>query len=154
MKTRMNPVALSGPLLLLSLAYFPLHAAPPADPAPASPTTATAEFNGLKVGIDPRTGKLRPLSAEESRQLEQMLIQQRRATPARNARGLAALPATEAEAVGNTRTLPGGGSAMKVPASQMSELVAHRNADGSLSIEHADDADTHAPQTREGQSHD
>ncbi len=100
--------------------------------------TATAEFNGMKVAIDRKTGKLRPLTQEESQELESMLTQQRRATP--QGRSSAAMaPATEADAMASARRLPNGATAIKLPQSQMEYVTATQDADGKLVLRHSSD---------------
>ncbi|KAB7765483.1 post-PEP-CTERM-1 domain-containing protein [Xanthomonas maliensis] len=114
--------ALSG---LLCLACLPAVA--------AAQETTTAS----KVGIDPVTGKLRPLTAAESAALDQQA-----AAPAGSAARSAnrpALPQTEAAARASERRLPNGTVARKMPLSQMSSLTATRQADGGLVIEHEDE---------------
>lgn len=105
-------------------------AEPPVDSSTAAPATH-GFVQGMKVGIDPATGRLRPLSAAEIAQLRATLV------PAQ-ARGPRA-PATEAEAMRTARPLPGGGVAIEVPEDRMSTLVARQRADGSIAITHAHD---------------
>lgn len=95
---------------------------------------------GIKVGIDPATGKLRPLSAEERQQLGQAMrgSQQRRVEPAHAGKKGFVMPRTEAEALATRRALPGGGTAIQVPESRMSDLIVERAADGALRIGHGD----------------
>ncbi|PPU77978.1 MULTISPECIES: post-PEP-CTERM-1 domain-containing protein [Xanthomonas] len=102
-----------------------------------------------KVGIDPATGKLRPLTDAESAALDQ----QAASAAARSATGRAtpaALPQNEAAALASVRRLPNGTVARKLPATQMSSLTATRQADGRIVIEHGDDADTQPAHAEHG----
>ena len=104
-------------------------------------------YAGVKVGIDAETGRLRPLTANESAALDQALTQgsQARVNPAM-ARTFKA-PRDEAAARMTARSNAGGGVSVKVPESLMSSVVAHRDASGQIVIQHADAAgqsvDTH-----------
>ena len=106
------------------------------------PQSGNAEVTvaGVKVGIDPATGKLRPLSSEERQQLGLAMrgSQQRRVEPAHVGKKGFVMPRTEAEALATKRALPGGGTAVQVPESRMSDLVVERAADGALHIGHGD----------------
>lgn len=106
--------------------------------APQSDSEVTVA--GVKVGIDPATGKLRPLSSEERQQLGLAMRgnQQRRVEPAHAGKKGFVMPRTEAEALATRRALPGGGTAVQVPESRMSDLVVERAADGGLRIGHGD----------------
>ncbi|HEY5972044.1 MAG TPA: hypothetical protein VIT22_08735 [Pseudoxanthomonas sp.] len=141
MKLRFQPWWLISGVALAIAA----NAAEPPAPVPAQDstdaTTATAEYNGMKVAIDRKTGKLRPLTAAESQQLDAMLTQQRRANPQAGRSGVAAAPATEAAAIANARHLPKGGTAMKLPESQMEYVIATRDADGNLVLRHSSEGD-------------
>lgn len=97
-----------------------------------------------KVGIDPVTGQLRPLTDAESAALDQATPAT--ASSARSSAQRAAIPRTEAESMATTRTLANGTVARKVPLTQMSTLTAVRNADGSISIAHGDEHGTHTGQ--------
>ena len=115
------------------------HAAEQAAPAqPDDATTAMAEYNGMKVAIDRKTGKMRPLTPAESRELDEKMGQPGRSTARR---GLPAAPATEAAALATARTLPMGGTAMKLPESQLEYLQATRDADGNLVLTHSSDVE-------------
>lgn len=105
----------------------------------AAQETATSSS---KVGIDPTTGKLRPLTDAESAALEQ---QAAAANSAARSAARTSVPQTEAAARTTERRLPNGTVARKLPATQMSSLTATRQADGSIVIEHSEDADTTKP---------
>lgn len=90
----------------------------------------------LKMGIDPKTRKLRPLTPAESAELEALGKARGNAkgksrTAAKGAAGLY-LPATQAEAEAG-RLTRGGIDTMQPLADTMSDLRIVRNADGSLS---------------------
>jgi len=100
---------------------------------------ASVEINGVKVAIDPATGRLRPLTQQERRDLAKALGAQRRtAEPAGAGKKGFVLPRTQAESEAQQRKLPNGGVAQQVSSGEMSELVATQQADGSLRIGHAD----------------
>lgn len=113
--------------------------------------TSNTVSAGSKVGIDAVTGKLRPLTAEESSALEQAATPtQRKATLKSNAfRG--AIPADDAAALATERRYANGTVARKVPLTQMNSLTATRDASGKLVIRHSDgsDADTTPAQHEE-----
>ncbi|WP_349811717.1 post-PEP-CTERM-1 domain-containing protein [Xanthomonas dyei] len=111
-------------------------------PAAAGAQDAAASS---KVGIDPVTGKLRPLTDAESAALDQQA-----GSAARSAATRTTVPQTEAAARATERRLPNGTVARKLPATQMSSLTATRQADGRIVIEHSDDADTQPAHAEHG----
>ena len=129
MNTTGTALWLSG--LALGLC-FSAHAAEPQS------NTQEVTFAGIKVGVDPETGRLRAPTATESKQLDQALTggQQTRFAPGM-ARTFNA-PRDAAAARATVRTSAHGGVSVKVPQDQMSSVVAHRDAGGQLVIEHAD----------------
>jgi hypothetical protein len=108
----------------------------------ADPKTGTQEvmFAGVKVGIDAKTGRLRPLTADESRQLDQKLTQGQQPRYAPNVARSFKAPATDVAARSTARPTAHGGVSVKVPESQMVMITAHRDADGAMRIVHGDDA--------------
>ncbi|WP_115512539.1 MULTISPECIES: post-PEP-CTERM-1 domain-containing protein [Xanthomonas] len=98
-----------------------------------------------KVGIDPVTGKLRPLTDAESAALDQQA-----GSAARSGATRTNVPQTEAAARATERRLPNGTVVRKLPATQMSSLTATRQADGRIVIEHSDDADTQPAHAEHG----
>jgi hypothetical protein len=123
-----------------------LGAAVAAQAAEPQPAAAEVTFSGVKVGIDPHTGKLRPLTPAESRQLDQVLTRGKKpAFAPRLAKSFVA-PATEIESRRTVRSLRHGGVAVKLPASQMSTVSVHRNADGDAVLVH--DGEQHPVQTQ------
>lgn len=127
MKHRVSPWLLSG------LAFATVVSAAEAPKQTAKPAAETyAYYNGVKVAIDPETGRLRQPTAAELQQLRNVLPAQARSTHERKA------PANEAEARKTLRKVPAGGLEIQVPEDRMSALVATQRPDGSLSIGHAD----------------
>ena len=99
---------------------------------PSTPTTGYDQ--GMKVAIDPATGRIRTPTAEE--------IQQLRATVAPARSSLAPIaPATAAEARQTIQLTATGAVMAQVPEELMSAMVATRRADGSLQVGHAADTD-------------
>ncbi|TCZ84235.1 hypothetical protein [Lysobacter sp. N42] len=113
---------------------------------PASRDGATARVDGMKAAVDPATGRLRPLTEEESALLDATTV----VTPAR-ARAASVsgysivMPHSDEDALASARTLPSGATVMKAPPSAMSTLVARRDAQGRIVVSHEGDA----PQVRE-----
>ncbi|ENZ94378.1 hypothetical protein O1K_16311 [Xanthomonas fragariae LMG 25863] len=103
---------------------------------PALAAAQEVATSSSKVAIDPSTGKLRPLTDAESAALDQQATSAARSSGARTK-----VPQTEAAARATERRLPNGTVARKLPATQMSSLVATRQADGRIVIEHSEDAD-------------
>jgi hypothetical protein len=77
----------------------------------------------MKVGVDAKTGAIRPLSAAESRQLDLAM-----------SGGAGLKLVTPAQAIASKKPIRGGGVAMKLPQNLMSTMSAHVNADGSLTV--------------------
>lgn len=86
---------------------------------PALAAAQDAGTSSSKVGIDPVTGKLRALTAEESAALDR----QAAAAPAARSAQRSAVPQTEAAALATERRLPNGTVARKLPATQMSSWL-------------------------------
>lgn len=147
MKLRFHPWWLiSGMALAMSA-----HATQPVSPAQDDDTDAaieTVEYNGMKVGIDKKTGKLRPLTAEESQQLDAILTQQRASGMVRKS-GVTPAPANEAAAVATTRRTASGAMAMKLPQSQMEYITAKRDANGNIVLQHSSEEGTTEEQAHE-----
>jgi hypothetical protein len=118
MRNRITVAALMAGLTL----GFAAQAAEQQEPAVTETTYA-----GVTVGIDPATGKLRPLTAAESKRLSAAMVgksAQRHGNQPRNA--------TEA---GKTRRVHADGSvSVRVPADQMSQLNATVGADGKVTM--------------------
>lgn len=112
---------------------------------PALAVAQEAATSSSKVGIDPVTGKLRPLTDAESAALDQQAASAARSSAARTA-----VPQTESAARATERRLPNGTVARKLPATQMSSLMATRQADGRIVIEHSEDADTQPAHAEHG----
>ena len=119
-------------------------AAQAAEPQPAA---AEVTFSGVKVGVDPHTGKMRPLTPAESRKLDQVLTHGKKPVYARGLAKSFVAPATEIESRRTVRPLAHGGVAVKLPASQMSTVSVHRNAAGEAVVVH--DGEQHVAQAQE-----
>jgi hypothetical protein len=116
--------------------------------ADAQSTTHEVTVAGVKVGVDAETGQLRPLTASESAQLDQVLTQQAKVAPAMAKTFAAPRDATAAHST--VRRAAHGGVSVKVPESLMTSVTAHRDASGQLVVEHADAAgDSHDNQNEE-----
>ncbi|UNP32221.1 hypothetical protein MOV92_23730 [Lysobacter gummosus] len=133
MSTRMKAGLFVPGLFLLSLSV-----------ANATQNDATdTSMASSKVGIDQVTGKLRPLTAEESSALEQAGASRQKSMAKTSAmRGVA--PADDAAARATERRLPSGAVARKAPLSMMSTLTATRDASGKLVIRHSEPGDSSA----------
>jgi hypothetical protein len=95
----------------------------------AQPQDTTLYFNGVKVAIDPATGRLRQPTAEELKALRASVKQM----PA--ARGLAKpMPATRADAQRTVRKLPDGSLVADVSEDMLHSVQAVRRADGTLVV--------------------
>lgn len=129
MKHRISPWWLLSGIAFATLAgasEVPKQASKPAD-------EAFAYYNGIKVAIDPATGRLRQPTPAELQQLRTTLPAQARATHERKA------PANEAEARKTLRKVPAGGMEIEVPEDRMSAVVATRRPDGTISIGHGNE---------------
>ena len=91
-------------------------------------------FNGVKVAIDPATGRLRQPTPEEIKALRATVRQM----PA--SRGSKAMPATRAEAQRTLRKRADGTMKAQVAEDMMLSVEATRQADGSIKITHTGDA--------------
>jgi len=127
MRIRITPLLLVSGLVLASTAI-------------AAETPAPAEeavyFHGVKVAIDPKTGKLRQPTPAEMRQLRMVVPK---------ASGVSIgkpMPQSKAEAERTYRRSKSGVASVYLPESSMSNVVAVQNADGSVSITHTDAAGT------------
>jgi hypothetical protein len=139
----MNRVLVSG-LLAGAMLAGTATAAEPAN-TPLSPT-ATA---GIKVGIDPTTGRVRALTEEESAVLDATVVAQPFAKSGTLSSRRSRLPETEADALATARPLANGATAMKASASSLSTVVATIDAHGTVNISHEGDAVDARPGQRE-----
>ncbi len=110
--------------------------------AAESQSTQHVMVAGVKVGIDAETGRLRPLTAGESAQLDQALTQGQQAKVAPAMAKTFAAPRDAAAARATARKSAHGGVSVKVPESMMSSVVAHRDASGQLVVEHTDPSES------------
>ena len=93
----------------------------------------------VKVGIDPKTGRLRPVTAEESKELSEAIIGKRalQRAPAHQAR-YGVQPTTEQEVRSSKRTRADGSVAVRAPASLMTEARAFIDANGRVVVTESD----------------
>ena len=92
-------------------------------------------FNGVKVAIDPATGRLRQPTPQEIQALRASVTQ----APVSGARGKA-MPATRADAQRTIRKMADGSVMAQVSEDMMLGVEATRQADGTIKITHAGDA--------------
>ena len=101
---------------------------------PAQPDT-NVFFNGIKVAIDPATGRLRQPTAAEAQALRasvsRMPVAGSRAKP---------MPATRALAERTVRKMADGSVMAQVSEDMHPSVVATRDANGDIQIQHAGDA--------------
>lgn len=90
-------------------------------------------FNGVKVAIDPATGRLRQVTPEEAKALRASVSQMPRS------RGKGSMPATRAEAQRTVRKMRDGSVMAQVSEDMMLNVEATRQADGSIKVTHAGD---------------
>lgn len=90
--------------------------------------------NDVNVGIDPRTRKLRPLTAAETK----ALAEKANAMAKRSDSQWDKAPRTAAEARATLRAHAGGAQSMRVPTEAMSAMTASRDADGRLRFSEGD----------------
>lgn len=119
MRISMTPLLLVSSLALASTAMA------------AEPTQAdtTLYFNGVKVAIDPVTGRLRQPTAAESAALQASA----KTMPTQRLRGKA-MPKTRAEANRTVVKKRDGSVSMRVSEDMMQAVVATRQADGSIRV--------------------
>jgi hypothetical protein len=94
----------------------------------AEPQAVTqATYAGVTVGIDPETGKLRPLTATESKRLSDAMLSSKALRYGNQPRN--------ANEAGKTRRVRADGSvSIQVPADKMSEMHAIVGADGQVTL--------------------
>lgn len=141
--------------LLAGIAVCSTAQALPEQPSQDSPAVTESASPGVKVAIDPKTGKLRAPTEEESRQLDQKAQPSAAARSARRAEPLGAgkkgfvAPGNATEAATQQRRLPAGGVAQQVPESLMTNVLIHRDANGQLVLQHADTGTVANPPRKE-----
>ena len=116
MKRLMIPMVLLGGLTLGGAALA------------ADSATTQVTYAGVKVGIDAKTGALRPLTAAESRKLDLAM------TGGKQPHINGVHFVTRQEAVASQKRTIGGGVSMKLPSDQKSNLTATKHADGSITF--------------------
>ncbi|GAA5001294.1 hypothetical protein FNZ56_09975 [Pseudoluteimonas lycopersici] len=114
-------------LLLAGLAVSACLQAQAAEPQTTQPEATADTSNAVMVGIDARTGKLRPLTAAEARTLSA-----RAAAMPRGHGSFAAIPRTDAQSRATVRRHANGGVSVRVPLSTMNQISVTRDAEGRL----------------------
>ena len=100
------------------------------------PQDTTLYFNGIKVAIDPTTGRLRQPTAEELKALRASVKQM----PA--SRTLAKpMPATRADAQRTIRKMPDGSVKARISQDMLNTIVVTRATDGRLNFSESAGAD-------------
>jgi hypothetical protein len=117
-----TPVLLLGGLALA--ACLQAHAA---EPQATQPEATADAGNALMVGIDARTGKLRPLTAAQARALSA-----KAAAMPRGHNAFATVPRTDAQVRATVRHHASGTTSARAPLSSMSQISVTRGADGQL----------------------
>lgn len=122
----------------LCLSTFFVVSAHAAEPSSTDSNTYVA---GVKVAIDPATGRLRPLSNAESQALSNALLPKRSLAESKShAQRYGAMPANESAAQRTVRVSKNGTVSARVPASSIVQIRAVIDADGSLRILEGDDS--------------
>ncbi|MEJ7808759.1 MAG: hypothetical protein WKG03_22915 [Telluria sp.] len=119
----MTPLLLVSSLALASTAFAA---------EPAQEVDTTLYYNGVKVAIDPVTGRLRQPTAAESAALKVSVA----TMPTQKSRGGKAMPKTRAEANRTVRKMRDGSVMMSVSEDMMSAVVATKQADGTIRVQH------------------
>lgn len=105
----------------------------------ADPQQAASAESGVKVGIDAKTGKLRPLSASESATLDAAARKQKTTLAKTNGKA--------AKAVGPVKFVAANGmTVVELDESHMVELHATIGADGKIVINHGGESQHGAPE--------
>lgn len=127
---------------------------PQPEPQQTAPSAVQSTSAGSKIAIDPKTGKLRAPTDEESLELSQAPQPAATARSLRRAEPLGAgkrgfvAPATAGDAAAAARALPAGGVMQQVPESFMTNVAIQRNAQGQLVLQHVD-SETLPPAAKE-----
>ena len=133
-------------LLLAGLAVSACLQAQAAEPQATQAQAAIGADNAVMVGIDAKTGKLRPLTATEARALAAKAA----AMPRQARSSSIKAPRTPEEARATIRRHANGTMSMRAPLSSMSAVQVVRAADGSLQFSEGDaDAPSVAAQSQE-----
>lgn len=119
-----------------------------------APQNTGVSGSSLKIAIDPKTGKRRAMTAEESAALDAKAPAPAAAARSRTAMAATtsaqrARPATMDEALKNMRTVDGI-QGFKMPEDMMSTLTVTRNADGSFTMHENGHPAQHAAQPEAG----
>lgn len=115
-----------------------------AEPQATQPQDTADTGNAAMVGIDAKTGKLRPLTAAEARALSAKAA----AMPRGHGSSFAAVPRTDAQSRLTVRHHANGGVSVRVPLSAMNEMSVTRDAQGRLQSVEGSPGDS-APATKQ-----
>lgn len=116
-------------LLLAGLAVSACLQAQAAEPQANQPQAAAGADNAVMVGIDAKTGKLRPLTAAQARALSAKADRMPRG---RVHDAFARVPRTDAQVRASVRHHASGTTSARAPLSSMSQITVTRGADGQL----------------------
>jgi hypothetical protein len=94
---------------------------------PQDQVVTDVTYAGVRVAIDPATGKLRPLTPAENQALSSAILKDRKQAPR-----VAKQPRNATEAGATRRVHSDGSVSVRVPADQMSEMSATIGADGQV----------------------
>lgn len=114
-------------LLLAGLAVSACLQAQAAEPQATQAQAAIGADNAVMVGIDAKTGKLRPLTAAQARALSA-----KAAAMPRGQNVFAGVPRTDAQVRASVRHHASGTTSARAPLSSMSQISVTRGADGQL----------------------
>lgn len=115
-------------LALAAQAAEPQHQAV-TNPAVTDPAVTDITYAGVRVAIDPQTGKLRPLTATESQALSAAMLKGNQRVPR-----IGNQPRNAQEARATKRVHADGGVSVILPADQMSQIQATVGADGQVTL--------------------
>lgn len=123
-------------------------AAQPANGNTSSTGDTTVFVEGVKVAIDPATGRIRPITAAEIRALSAAMSKQQASSGMRQMSGATSRqPRTMAEARATRRRHADGSVSVRVPSMLMTELRANKDAAGNLHISEGHEGDAQQPIT-------
>ncbi len=135
----MKTFYLSNTLWLSVFFAMSAHAAEPA--STQSHTDTNTYVAGVRVAIDPATGRLRPLTDAESKALSSALLSKRSLAESKHhAQRYGVMPVDESAAQKTVRVNKNGSVSARVPASSIVQIRAVIDADGNLRLLEGDDS--------------
>lgn len=121
-------------------------AAEPATGNTSKTEDTTVFVEGVKVAIDPATGRIRPMTAAESQALSASMSKKQATSSMRRMSGAAsAQPRTMAEARATRRVHVDGSVSVRVPTEMLTELRVSKDAGGKLHISEGHEGDAQQP---------